>query len=215
MRGTGGKQVQPTNTGRAKLVPDTAVIDGVQRGATETPIVTPRRRPQPLIAGQGLFLLGGGSRIRTLEGISRRIYSPNTPACLTRRFTTSSRATASLQEGSRLLTWTITLAVCAAGTYPAQRLRGAKRAACNDLSERASAPSVNRTDRGVASTASSSPPPPPSPPHRHLRQHPQQHHHHHDHLKPSRPARRGVSWDDGDLCQDGLRAYKAWAVAVD
>jgi hypothetical protein len=76
MRGTGGKQVEPTNTGRAKFVPDTAVIDGVQRGATGTPIVTPRQRSQPVITGQGLFLLGGGSRIRTLEGISRRIYSP-------------------------------------------------------------------------------------------------------------------------------------------
>ena len=25
----------------------------------------------------------------------------------------------------------------------------------------------------------------------------------------------GVSWDDGDLCQDRLCAFKAWAVAVD
>ncbi len=38
-------------------MPDTAVTNGVQRAATGTPIVTPRRSPQPVIAGQGLFLL--------------------------------------------------------------------------------------------------------------------------------------------------------------
>jgi hypothetical protein len=32
--------------------------------------------PDHMCAGQGSFVLGGGSRIRTLEGISRRIYSP-------------------------------------------------------------------------------------------------------------------------------------------
>jgi hypothetical protein len=63
-------------TGRAKYVPDAAVADGVQRGATGTPIVAPRRWSRPAIPGQGPFLQRGGSRIRTLEGISRRIYNP-------------------------------------------------------------------------------------------------------------------------------------------
>jgi len=63
-------------TGRAKYVPDAAVTDGVQREATGTPSVTPRRWSRPVIPAQGPFLQCGGSRIRTLEGISRRIYSP-------------------------------------------------------------------------------------------------------------------------------------------
>jgi hypothetical protein len=63
-------------TGRAKYVPDAAVTDGVHREATGTPSVTPRRWPRPVIPGHGPFLQRGGSRIRTLEGISRRIYSP-------------------------------------------------------------------------------------------------------------------------------------------
>ena len=35
-----------------------------------------RSAPNRVLPSQGLLLLGGGSRIRTLEGISRRIYSP-------------------------------------------------------------------------------------------------------------------------------------------
>jgi hypothetical protein len=63
-------------TDRAKYVPDVAATDGVQRGATGTPIVTSRRTHRPVISGQGRLCWCGGSRIRTLEGISRRIYSP-------------------------------------------------------------------------------------------------------------------------------------------
>ena len=76
MRERGASRSSPPATGRAKSMPDTAATNGVQRGARGTPIVTSRRSPQPIIAGQRLFLLGGGSRIRTLEGISRLIYSP-------------------------------------------------------------------------------------------------------------------------------------------
>jgi hypothetical protein len=57
MRERGASRSSPPATGRAKSVPDTAVTHGVQRGATGTPIVTPRRRPRPVIAGQESFLL--------------------------------------------------------------------------------------------------------------------------------------------------------------
>jgi hypothetical protein len=73
-RGSAGR---PPVTGRAKSVPDPAVTDGAQRGARGTPTVTPRRRPRPIFAGQTAHLQRGGSRIRILEGISRRIYSPS------------------------------------------------------------------------------------------------------------------------------------------
>ena len=36
----------------------------------------PRSADHPVCTAQGLFVLGGGSRIRTLEGVRRRIYSP-------------------------------------------------------------------------------------------------------------------------------------------
>jgi hypothetical protein len=74
--GTGERTSSPRATGRAKYVPDAAVTDGVQRGATGTPIVTPQRTTRPVITGQGFSCWCGGSRIRTLEGISRQIYSP-------------------------------------------------------------------------------------------------------------------------------------------
>jgi len=76
MREQGASRSSPPATGRAKSVPDTTATHGVQRGATETQPVAPRPRARPVIAGQTPFLLRGGSRIRTLEGISRRIYSP-------------------------------------------------------------------------------------------------------------------------------------------
>ncbi len=66
----------PPPTGRAKSVPDTAVTLGVRRGTTGTPTGTPSRRLRPIIAGQAPFVVRGGSRIRTLVGISRRIYRP-------------------------------------------------------------------------------------------------------------------------------------------
>jgi hypothetical protein len=78
-------------TGRAKYVPDAAVIDGVQRhGDAErhTPTMAPTSHPR-----SAPFLQRGGSRIRTLEGISRRIYSP-LPAILKRRRTLKSPACA-------------------------------------------------------------------------------------------------------------------------
>ena len=76
MRERGASRSSPPATGRAKSVPDTAVTHEVQRGATgTTQPVAPRPRPRPVIAGQGPFVLRGGSRIQTLEGISRRIYS--------------------------------------------------------------------------------------------------------------------------------------------
>jgi hypothetical protein len=74
--GNGEAQVEPPATGRAKSVPDVAVTNRAQREVTGTLTVTPRRRLRSVIAGQTPFLLGGGSRIRTLEGFSRRIYSP-------------------------------------------------------------------------------------------------------------------------------------------
>jgi hypothetical protein len=43
--GTGTSRSSPPATGRAKSVPDTAVINGVQQGTTGTPIVTSQRRP--------------------------------------------------------------------------------------------------------------------------------------------------------------------------
>jgi WD40 repeat protein len=57
MRERGASRSSPPATGRAKSVPDAAVTNGVQRAATGTPTVTPRRNPSPVIAGQGLFLL--------------------------------------------------------------------------------------------------------------------------------------------------------------
>jgi len=72
----GGSGSSPPPTGCAKSVPDTAVTNGVQREATGTPTVTPRRRLRHIIAGQTPFVLRGGSRIRTLVGVRRRIYRP-------------------------------------------------------------------------------------------------------------------------------------------
>ena len=65
-----------TPAARAKFVPDAAATDGVQRGVTGTPIVTPQRILPPAIAGLTTIPAGGGSRIRTLEGVRRRIYRP-------------------------------------------------------------------------------------------------------------------------------------------
>jgi hypothetical protein len=75
-RSSQGSQLPAATAARARFVPDAAATAGVQRGATGKPIVTPRRTPRPVIPVQEPFLLRGGSRIRTLEGISRRIYSP-------------------------------------------------------------------------------------------------------------------------------------------
>ena len=57
MREQGWSRSSPPATARAKSVPDAAVTNGVQRGATGTPTVTPQYSPWPVIAAQGSFLL--------------------------------------------------------------------------------------------------------------------------------------------------------------
>jgi hypothetical protein len=74
MRERGWNRSSPPATGRAKSLPDAAVTNGVQRGATGTPTVTPHYGPWLSSQVRDRSCWCGGSRIRTLEGISRRIY---------------------------------------------------------------------------------------------------------------------------------------------
>lgn len=58
----GVNRSSPSTTGRAKSVPDAAVFDGVQRGATGTPTVTPQYSPDrsPQAKGYCCCVVGQG-----------------------------------------------------------------------------------------------------------------------------------------------------------